>query len=262
MIRLRISATTHRGHTRAANEDCLGWAGWSLGGGAPAVLRMELEVIRPTVIVVCDGMGGHAGGTEASRLACELLTDPDALDPAEVERDPVAVIRTLLQRTSDTLNETATGRPALTGMGCTVAGILVQPDGSALVFNVGDARAYRREDRYLAQLTVDHRSRGSNRLEQALGGGRRIILEPDFFACPLPGAPGILLCTDGLADYAASTELEAVARAADGDLVTRWRDLALNGGGGDNITIVQVETLTRAAVSEHPPERATEYRDD
>ncbi|WP_019931272.1 PP2C family serine/threonine-protein phosphatase [Nocardia sp. BMG111209] len=249
VTRIRVTAVTHRGLIRAGNEDCLGWNGWSCAGGAPAPFRLDLDITRRTVIVVCDGMGGHAGGVEAGRMACELLTDPLAPETADPAADPATAIRALLQRVSDTLNDTAAARPELAGMGCTVAGLAIEPDGTALVFNVGDSRAYRREGRYLAQLTVDHRRPGSNRLVQALGGGRRLILTPDFFTCPLPAAPGILLCTDGLDDYAEPAAVEAAALTETGDPVPRLRDLALAAGGGDNVTIVGVETLTPAVGS-------------
>ncbi|HEY9310688.1 PP2C family serine/threonine-protein phosphatase [Williamsia sp.] len=237
-MRVRISAVTHRGLVRDHNEDCLGWSGWAMNGEVTQPLSLELTIAEPLVVVVCDGMGGHAGGETASRLATTLLTAPGAcVDPTETG------VTALLQQASDAINTAAEHRPDLTGMGCTSVGVVVRPDGSALVFNVGDSRCYRIEGRYLAQLSVDHRHPVSGGLTQALGGGRRVILEPDYFSCDLPSGPGLLLCTDGLDDYAEFSDIEALVLRGGPHLVTGLRDLALSGKGGDNVSILQVSMI-------------------
>lgn len=237
-MRARITAITHHGLVRDHNEDCLGWDGWALNGENTRPISMDLNVTRPVIVVVCDGMGGHAGGETASRLATTLLTDPAAIeDPTE------DTMRALLQHTADTINATAEQQPALGGMGCTVVGVVLYPDGNALIFNVGDSRCYRAEGRYLAQLSNDHRIPDSGALTQALGGGRRMILAPDFFTCPLPSDPGLILSTDGLDDYADFADVEARVLQAGPDLIPDLCDLALAGGGGDNITILQVASI-------------------
>ena len=237
-MRVRISAVTHRGLVRDHNEDCLGWSGWALNGEVTQPLSLELTITEPVIVAVCDGMGGHAGGETASRLATTLLTAPGACsDPTETG------ITALLQHASDTINSTADERPGLAGMGCTTVGVVLRPDGTALVFNVGDSRCYRIEGRYLAQLSVDHRHPVSGGLTQALGGGRRVILEPDYFSLDLPPEPGLLLSTDGLDDYAEFSDIEARALQGGPNLVTDLRDLALSGQGGDNVSILQVSIV-------------------
>lgn len=253
-LTVQLAGITDRGLVRTNNEDCIGWNGWSLRGRAPAPLDLEFRIDRPTVVVVSDGMGGHAGGEEASRIACEVLTEPGALVhtvSAASTREP---IRALIQEASDTINSAAEENRELHGMGCTVAGVVIHPDGSALVFNVGDSRVYRIEGDYLAQLTVDHRSSSSNALTQALGGGRRVVLEPDFFECRIPDGPGLVLCTDGLDDYADQTAMETACAENPADLPIVLRDLAFAGGGGDNVTVVR---LTLAARTNLTPPTAT-----
>ncbi|MEU6582493.1 protein phosphatase 2C domain-containing protein [Nocardia sp. NPDC046763] len=239
-MRIRIAAMTHRGLQREHNEDALGWGGWSLQGDTPTITTTELEIVEPTTVVVCDGLGGHAGGATASRLACEMLTAPGSVATMTDSTPTRAAIGTLLQRISDRINDLGETRPELRAMGCTVVGVTVFPDGTALIFNVGDSRAYRLEGPYLAQLSLDHRAAGSNLLRQALGGGRRANLEPAFFECCVPAGPGILLCTDGLDDYAEPESIERIMRAGPADLPALLRDLALAGGGGDNVTVVQI----------------------
>ncbi|WP_139334990.1 PP2C family serine/threonine-protein phosphatase [Mycobacterium sp. GA-1841] len=243
MTRVRITALTHRGLVRDHNEDCVGWSGWAFNGEVTQPVSMEMEIAAPSVVVVCDGMGGHAAGETASRLAATLITAPGALGPATTQS-----VTALLQQVSDTINDVAVKDPALTGMGCTVVGAVLYPGGTALVFNVGDSRCYRVEGQYLAQLSVDHRDATSNGLTQALGGGGRIFLEPDFFECRLPSEPGLLLCSDGLDDYADPLEIEKQVLSAGSTLEMDLRDLALRGGGGDNVTIVSVNTAEERAV--------------
>lgn len=235
-MRVRLTAMTHRGLVRDHNEDSLGWAGWALSGENTASITQELDVVAPVVAVVCDGMGGHASGETASRMSASLLTAPGRLTATTEE-----AVTALIQQTSEAINNAADRQPILAGMGCTVVGVVIRPDGTALVFNVGDSRCYRVEGQYLAQLSVDHRSDpDSSALTQALGGGRRMMLAPDFFECEIPPDPGLILCTDGLDDYAQLTDIEArVLKSGDG-LVNGLRDLALAGGGGDNVSVLQV----------------------
>lgn len=235
---VRITAVTHRGLVRQHNEDTVGWTGWAMNGEVTQQFSVDMVIVEPTVVVVCDGMGGHAGGEVASRLATTVITTPGGLREVTPE-----AVTALLQRTSDAVNEAAEAQPELRGMGCTVVGVVLTPDGSALVFNVGDSRCYRVEGQYLAQLSVDHEQPGSGALTQAIGGGRRMILEPDFFSCALPSEPGLILCSDGLDDYAEFADVEARVLAGGHDLVSGLRDLALAGRGGDNVSVVQVALL-------------------
>ncbi|WP_280764209.1 PP2C family protein-serine/threonine phosphatase [Prescottella agglutinans] len=197
-------------------------------------------MIDPVALVVCDGMGGHAGGEEASRIACEILTAPSTIANLTDAVSAQDAVRGLIQSASDTINDISEQHPHLHGMGCTVAGLVAFPNGDALVFNIGDSRVYRMDGDYLGQLTVDHRSSTTRALTQALGGGRRLVLEPAFFHCSVPTGPGLLLCTDGLDDYADALEIERTVAENPDDILERLRDLALTGGGGDNISIARI----------------------
>lgn len=138
---------------RDHNEDCIDWSGWALHGEVTQRMSMELTITEPTAVVVCDGMGGHAAGETAWRLAATLITAPGPLGEATEES-----VTALLQRVSDAINDAALSDPTLAGMGCTVVGLVLHPDGNVCVFNVGDSRCYRLEGQCLAQLSVDHRS--------------------------------------------------------------------------------------------------------
>ncbi|WP_082690321.1 protein phosphatase 2C domain-containing protein [Mycobacterium sp. M26] len=144
-MKARITAITHRGSVRDHNEDCVGWGGWAFTGEITRPISVVVDVVAPVVVAVCDGMGGHAGGETASRLAATLVGGLPA-EPAPSEDS----LRVLLQRTSDAINDAADKQPDLAGMGSTVVGLVIYPDGHVLVFNVGDSRCYRVEGRYLA----------------------------------------------------------------------------------------------------------------
>jgi serine/threonine protein phosphatase PrpC len=116
---------------------------------APMVQPRVLERIveTATVCLDADGMGGHAAGDVASRFVAECLADrgPDARDEAALSQ--------LLREVDLGLYALMRERPALAGMGTTVAGLHVTP--SALhVFNIGDSRVYR-IDQGLVQLSTD-----------------------------------------------------------------------------------------------------------
>ncbi len=237
-MHVRVTAVTHRGLVRDHNEDTVGWAGWALNGEVTQQFSVDMVITEPMAVVVCDGMGGHAGGETASRLATTLITAPGAVGDGSAE-----TVAALLQYTADAINDLGEARPDITGMGSTVVGVVLRPDGTALAFNVGDSRCYRVEGQTLTQLSVDHEQPGSGALTQALGGGRRLVLEPDFFECDLPADPGLILCSDGLDDYAEFADVEACVLAGGHDLVSGLRDLPLAGRGGDNVSVVQVLRL-------------------
>lgn len=252
-MRIGISTVTHRGLERRRNEDSIGWNGWSLHGHCPSVLTVELDVDTPTTIVVCDGLGGHAGGMEASRLACEILTEPQPFAPQQTVDAMTAQLTRRLQRASDLINDISSSRKHLSGMGCTVAGATVLPDGRAIVFSCGDSHCYRIEGREIAQLTARPRRAGDTALCQALGAGCRVVLRPDFVICQLLDAPGLLLCSDGLHNYAERVDIARLAAHGAPDLTTRLRDLALSGGGGDNISVVHLSTVQPMAGADAAP---------
>lgn len=228
------------------------------------------------LIVLADGMGGHANGELASTTAVARIANvlhnaganalqahpkgAPASDPdATVHDDALSAIRTLL----DALDDANAALHALNcrnslaldrGMGTTVTG-LWQPFASDLLiaFQVGDSRLYRHRAGVLVQL-----SRDQTLYQQALDLGnvdplppRNVLLQA---VGPLPGispavefyfsAPGdrYLLCSDGLYGEVPHHEIEAVlARTQSDALQSGCReliDLALEAGGSDNVTAV------------------------
>ncbi|MFE3192552.1 PP2C family protein-serine/threonine phosphatase [Nocardia sp. NPDC059240] len=244
---------THRGLERRRNEDSVGWNGWSMHGHSPAAFAIELDVDAPTTLVVCDGLGGHSGGLEASRLACEILTEPGILTQDGNADTVTAQLAKQLQHASDVINDISSSRTHLSGMGCAIAGATILADGHAIAFSLGDSRCYRVEGQRLARLTADrHRTRGAA-VRQALGAGRRTVLRPEFETCRLPDTSGLLLCSGGLHNFAHVADIARIAAVGAPDVAARLRDLALSGGGGDNITVAHLSAVQPMAGANTAP---------
>jgi serine/threonine protein phosphatase PrpC len=204
---------------------------------------LERIVGTATICLVADGMGGHAAGDVASRFVAECLADrgPDV-------RDEVALAQ-LLREVDLGLFALMRERPALAGMGITVAGLHVTP--SVLhVFNIGDSRVYR-IDHGLVQLSTDDTpgpkladgrtaAQATALLSQSLGGALAPAeVTPHLLRAP-EAAGSYLICTDGLTDLLSVDEIAARIGADDNASVTAMFEAAMTAGGRDNISIILV----------------------
>lgn len=243
-LELRIAAASHRGRVRAANEDAVGVDGWVLTGheARPLDLRVRLGE-HGAVLAIADGMGGHRGGAEAARVALTALFAADG--------DVTAAVASA----AEAVRTRAAAAPELAGMGTTLVGVRVLPDGAAEFFNVGDSRAYRAVEGYLAQVSIDDRpvpvlpaDRGV--VTQHLGGDRVVAVDPHVLQATLAAGDRVLLCSDGLHDMVDDGVIAGclgrpVAEAAAGLL-----DAALGAGGEDNVSIVVVDVVDVVAPRE------------
>lgn len=240
-IRARVTIATHRGMVREHNEDAVGLNGWSLRGELPVPLTFDFSPTQPLTVVVCDGMGGHRGGASASALAAELITAAPPASPGQgAERFRVAV-----QAAAEEILRRSAADRALSGMGCTVVGLAVDPGSEqAVIFHVGDSRAYALDEGYLARQTRDDRRNADQPvLTQALGGGQAMQLDVHVRSLPLAPGARLLLCTDGLVDLVEDREIEAAMSGDAGAVVGRLIDLACRAGGHDNISVALIDLL-------------------
>jgi serine/threonine protein phosphatase PrpC len=230
-LHLRWAAVTDQGHVRSNNEDCH-YAGDQL-------------------LVVADGMGGMAAGDLASRLAIEAMVALDAPIPTEHQMD---ALHKALEVANGRIAETVAGDPSLQGMGTTLTAVLFNGERAAMA-HVGDSRAYLLRDGRLNQLTKDDTyvqmliDQGLLKPEEAAGHPRRAVVtrvlqgEPVTPAYvivePLPGDRW-LLCSDGLTGVVNDPTLEQEMRAVPDpkSCAERLVDLALRGGGPDNVTVI------------------------
>jgi PPM family protein phosphatase len=218
------------------------------------------------IFVIADGMGGHAAGEIASRMACEEAVSAyysNAATPAECG-DECESKRQRLEKTLRSAHEKivdhAKKHDELRGMGTTLSALVIKED-KALIAHVGDSRIYRFRNHSSERMTVDHTEnqilidRGiihpeleSNYcyrhiITQALGGGAD--LDSVFTRVEsVQSGDRFLLCTDGLHDLVTDSEIENILiehsspQATADELV----NAAIRKGGHDNVTVIVVHT--------------------
>ncbi|KAA0070427.1 protein phosphatase 2C domain-containing protein [Tardiphaga sp. P9-11] len=238
-----IAAFTHRGLVRPNNEDAIAVGTDVLTGDmiSPVIMTAPDDCC---LLMVADGIGGHARGAMASRAVLDYLvtaahriSNPSSC--TEAVEDANQDLYAIMQQHDATL-----------GMGATVAGALLSPT-VLLAFNVGDSRCYLLTADRLIQLSHDdvadeatNRSghRRSHAITQSLGGSSfPVAVETHINVdVPLKLGEAILLCTDGLTDLVSDDDItHALTRMTDPGLATRHlAALAFRHGGHDNISIV------------------------
>ena len=240
---MKIVAKTDNGLVRSSNQD------------AYAVGELPGEVAWA---VVCDGMGGEAGGNIASALAVKVISEKITSAYNEKMRD--ASIKNLLDSAICAANievyDMAYSRPDLQGMGTTVVAVIVR-DKTAFIAHAGDSRAYIVSGETIQQITTDHSlvqnmvDRGEitaeqaqhhpkkNLITRAVGVEKRIDI--DFSEIDLNDNETLILCTDGLSNFVTNNEM--IDDIKDGQyyaFADRLVKRANKNGGGDNITVVAI----------------------
>jgi len=233
---------THVGRVRELNEDVVEYV---LPDAAASGGRRGLFAL------VADGMGGHAAGEVASRLAADTIRQLFY----ELEGPPPDVLRACFEAANEAIYALSMSDPACAGMGTTCT-VLTIRDGQAFLAHIGDSRAYLLRNGTLYQLSQDHslvaamvrdglmtpqeaaRSPERNVILRALGTEPRV--EPDIWCEGLPVLEGdvFLLCSDGLTDLVDDKTIEATLKSLIAfDACHALLDAALNAGGTDNISI-------------------------
>ncbi len=207
---------------------------------------------RGHLFMVADGMGAHAAGELASKLA----TDTVALTYSKLsELSPPEAILKAMQEANQQIHARGDADPDFRGMGTTSTALLLLPQG-ALLAHVGDSRAYRLRGNRFEQLTFDHsliwemRAAGQvaddqfhdyipkNIITRSLGPGAdvRVDLEGPF---PIAAGDTFLVCSDGLSGPVEDEEIGTILGAmSPAEAAHALVDLANLRGGPDNITVI------------------------
>jgi len=236
---MQIAGESHIGKVRTTNEDAL-------------ILEPRLGLYA-----VLDGMGGANAGDVASQLAREAIRD--FVLHRRVTLAPRALIEAAIVAGSAAVHAEAQRHRDRHGMGTTVVACLVIDPQSVVIAHVGDSRAYLLRDGRLQTLTRDHTivselvERGLLTADEAERHPYKNVLSRNLGAKPetrvdsleVALRPGdrLLLCSDGLYGYASAEAIQYLLGSGDApDHVARdLIELALRGGGGDNVSALVIE---------------------
>jgi PPM family protein phosphatase len=240
---VEVAGLTDVGCQRENNEDS--YLYWEPADPEEVGLKGRLAVIA-------DGMGGHEGGSEASRLAVETVRETY---DKEFRGDVQGALVYSFNDAHTKIREFAERYPVFQGMGTTCTALVLR--GRQLHFvHVGDSRLYLIRNRTLSRLTRDHSYVGRlvesglvrpedaekhpqrHILTAALGAGIEVAV--DRAESPVQTFPGdcLLLCTDGLWSVVTDEEIEAAASLhTPGECCASLVKLARERGGPDNITV-------------------------
>ena len=248
MFALRYAARSDVGLIRRGNEDS-GYA-------------------SPHLLIVADGMGGHAAGELASATVVATLA---ALDRKDVDETTLVGA---VDEAGRQITAVVAGTPELAGMGTTVTALVWHAPDMAVV-HVGDSRAYLLRDGALVQLTVDHTyvqtlvDAGRITLEEAAVHPRRSLLMraidgtegvpvDHHVATAMPG-DRYLVCSDGLTTVVTDDDIRFIVGDREPTAaVTALVELALSRGAPDNVTVVvahviDADELTAERMASQPP---------
>jgi serine/threonine protein phosphatase PrpC len=247
-IALRYSARSHVGLVRQNNQDSA-YAG-------------------PHLLVVADGMGGHAAGDIASSLAIGELAP---LDDESHGANALEHLRNAIETAHHELLGRVAEEPKLAGMGTTITALLRSGSKLALA-HIGDSRAYLLRDGALVQITRDHTfvqtlvDEGRLTPEEAEQHPQRSVLmrvlsdvvenaEPDLSMREARVGDRYLLCSDGLSGVVSFETLQDTLGGEDDPATTSDAlvKLALRGGAPDNVTCIVADVIEAATLGDDAP---------
>jgi protein phosphatase len=234
-LTLKYAVRSDRGLVRGNNEDSV-YAG-------------------PRLLAIADGMGGHAAGEIASKI---VIGTVERLDEDRPIADLIGSLRDTVADATAALAHAVDQNPALEGMGTTLTAIRFAGSRIALV-HVGDSRAYLLRGGQLSQITHDDTfvqslvDSGKLTADEASHHPRKSVIlralngtdvDPDISIREARKGDRYLLCSDGLSDVVtATTLLETLASGTPQDCADRLIELALRGGGPDNVTCIVADVV-------------------
>src|SRR5512139_3469508 len=232
---LRYAARSDRGLVRANNED-------SVYAGA-------------RLLALADGMGGHAAGEVASQLVIAALAH---LDDDEPGGDLLSKLDEAVREGNSAIAAHVEMEPELEGMGTTLTAILFAGNRLGLV-HIGDSRGYLMRDGELTQITKDDTfvqtlvDEGRITAEEAHSHPQRSLImraltghevEPTLIMREARAGDRYLLCSDGLSDPVSHDTIYEALKIPDvAESADRLIELALRGGGPDNVTVVVADVV-------------------
>ena len=250
---VEIFGLTHLGKSRSNNQDTFRLYPLPELGSDYALL------------LVCDGMGGHAGGEVASDLAATLISNVVEKQRSNQPESIYECLSDALHRADAAIEQRASKERKLTGMGTTAVAAVVSMEGYVHCY-IGDSRLYQVDGKEISYMTRDHSvvrlllEEGiiseaevkdhpyRSQLTSSLGGGKdanRLTVEPKWRADRAPyrewkSGTWILLCSDGLNSELSNDEIESILGNSKDPAAAARALLAktLETDAKDNVTII------------------------
>jgi len=216
----------------------------------------DSALINGALIAVADGMGGHAGGEVASKVAIQTLAEVlpllnnDEMDPESLED---FLLNALLEIDSE-IRETANADDRLSGMGTTLTALALYRE-KIYVLHIGDSRAYRLRGKEFTQLTKDHSvvqelidSGAITEAEAPFHPQRSVLtnvlmgegnITPLLISYDVKVGDKFLLCSDGLNNVLSNSEIHEALNAS--DPISTLIERTYSGGAPDNVTVIVAE---------------------
>jgi len=214
----------------------------------------------PELLVLCDGMGGHAAGDVASSLVVGELVHLDG--ESHGADDALDILEHALEEANNRLADVMEVYPDSDGMGTTCIAML-RVDTKLAVANIGDSRAYLLRGGRLTQITTDHSfvqkllDEGRISKEEAQHHPQRSLVtrvftgrpedHPDLSLRELRQGDRVLICSDGLTDYVSTevvTEILAEPGRTPGQAADALVHTALRASTRDNVTVVVADAVS------------------
>jgi PPM family protein phosphatase len=244
-LTLRYAARSDRGLIRSGNQDSV-YAG-------------------PRLLAVADGMGGMAAGDVASNIVIGTMAPLDEDVPGGALLD---ALRSVVDSANQQLRDTVDANPAMEGMGTTLTAMLFSGSKIGMV-HIGDSRAYLVRDGEFAQITKDDTyvqmliDEGRISPEEADTHPQRHLLyraldgrdaEPEYSVREAHAGDRYLLCSDGLSGVVSAETIGGTLReyVDPNQCAERLVQLALRGGGPDNITVIVADVTDQDIVESAP----------
>jgi serine/threonine protein phosphatase PrpC len=236
-----VSSRTAIGLARSGNEDS------ALTGSS--------------LLAVADGMGGHAGGEVASKIAITTLSSMvPVLTAPDIDTDSIEDLLLNSLHTIDAeISRVSSDEIELRGMGTTLTALLIR-DGRVALLHVGDSRCYRLRGNTFEQLTHDHTvlqellDSGTISISEAQDHPQRSMLTqvlmgegsvaPVLMVYEVNSKDRFLLCSDGLSSVLTEKEIKSLLKKSNRDeAVEALIEATYVNGAPDNVTVVVADVI-------------------
>ena len=234
------------GLIRSENQD-------SFGKFPPDDFNLYSE--KGQLFIVADGMGGHAGGKEASSIAVDTINDVYFSSPS----DSLSALKEAIEKANNNIYNKSENSNQLKGMGTTCT-VLILNEDKGLIAHIGDSRIYIVENNLspvIEQLTEDHTKvhemvkegiltekeaktyPAKSVLSRALGVGQKA--NADFKTITIKKGQSYVMCSDGLAEVTKNEIAQIVSANSPEDACGKLINLSNERGGKDNVTVLVIK---------------------